>query len=171
MRPRPRQPLSLRFWDKVERNEDGCWLWRASTDPRGYGKIVVHVDGEARLSGAHRVSWELANGPIPTGLCVLHRCDTPSCVRPDHLFLGTLADNTKDMYGKGRHGNEIRKAVEKASAIARARTECVNGHPYSGDNVRIDTNGIWRVCRTCKRESLRRRRAVARQAAHSVGAR
>jgi hypothetical protein len=101
-----RGPIEERFWDKV--NRDGpipahmahlgpCWVWTASTRG-GYGSIGI----SGRMERSHRVSWELANGPIPAGLCVLHHCDNPLCVNPGHLFLGTKKDNAKDMYSKGR---------------------------------------------------------------------
>lgn len=78
------------------------------TKPTGYG--TISVDGEMRL--AHRVAWELAYGAIPPGLWVLHRCDHPPCVRVDHLFLGTRADNTADMVakGRGRGGRQLGEA-------------------------------------------------------------
>lgn len=76
----------------------GCWLWTSTVTRKGYG--IFHVSG--RKQKAHRVSWKLYVGPIPDGLCVLHRCDTPSCVNPAHLFLGTHADNVADMDKKGR---------------------------------------------------------------------
>lgn len=89
-----------RFIDKfIPEPNSGCWLWTAYTLPKGYGRIKV--DGKAVL--AHRVSHELHVGPIPEGLHVLHRCDTPSCVNPDHLFLGTPQDNMTDKMQKGRH--------------------------------------------------------------------
>lgn len=87
-----------RFWAKVEKSS-GCWLWQAAKDERGYGRFGVGSHG-ARL--AHRVSWELVNGPLPHGMWVLHRCDTPSCVNPNHMFLGTHEDNMEDMAAKGR---------------------------------------------------------------------
>src|SRR5687767_4720826 len=91
------RPLSERFWEKV-RKTDGCWLWTASRNAKGYGQIMY----QRRPIHAHRVSWQLANGPIPDGLCVLHRCDNPQCVNPGHLFLGTIVDNNRDMFAKGR---------------------------------------------------------------------
>ena len=76
----------------------GCWLWERHSNRLGYGRI--RHNGEARQ--AHRVSFELRNGPVPAGMFVCHRCDTPSCINPDHLFLGTPADNCHDMIRKGR---------------------------------------------------------------------
>jgi hypothetical protein len=88
-----------RFWSKV-RKGDGCWVWTACRNWAGYGKFW---DGE-RLTAAHRHSWVVHHGPIPDGLCVLHRCDNPPCINPDHLFLGTYRDNNLDTLGKGRRG-------------------------------------------------------------------
>jgi hypothetical protein len=88
-----------RFWDKVDKQENGCWMWTASTVKDGYGYYKLSNGKSGR---AHRISWELANGDIPKKMCVLHKCDTPRCVNPDHLFLGTDADNVKDMMQKGR---------------------------------------------------------------------
>lgn len=97
----PNAPASfaVRFWSKVHKTRD-CWLWLASTSSDGYGKIGR--PGGKALVAAHRASWELAYGPIPEGLCVLHHCDNPVCVRPGHLFLGSRADNNRDMKRKGR---------------------------------------------------------------------
>ena len=82
---------------------DGCWTWTGKRDEKGYGRIKIRCeDGVWRPHGAHRVSWEAHNGPIPGGLWVLHRCDNPPCINPNHLFLGTAADNTADMMQKGR---------------------------------------------------------------------
>lgn len=89
-----------RFWQKVERADgDACWEWRASVTPgTGYGAFGVG----GVVVGAHRFVWELERGAIPDGFCVLHRCDNRRCVRIDHLFLGTRADNVADMDTKGR---------------------------------------------------------------------
>lgn len=95
-------PLSERFHAKYAVDEStGCWLWQECTAPRGYGLMSVPGRGARR---AHRISWELHRGKIPKGLCICHKCDTPRCVNPDHLFLGTYADNNADKVAKGRCG-------------------------------------------------------------------
>lgn len=95
-----RMSLADRFWPKVEKTS-GCWLWRGARLKTGYGSINRGGHDGASVK-AHRASWELHFGTIPTGLHVLHRCDTPLCVRPDHLFLGSHADNMRDMAQKRR---------------------------------------------------------------------
>lgn len=95
-----------RFWAKVDRsNPDGCWTWTAAVfkDRLGYDKFQAGSNrATERAVYAHRFSWELHFGPITNGLHVLHKCDNPPCVRPDHLFLGTPKDNVDDMVRKGR---------------------------------------------------------------------
>ena len=93
-----------RFWAKVAKTEDGCWNWIASKRHKGYGAFCYHREDGTLVQGrAHRYSWEIHNGDIPDGMFVLHSCDNPACVNPDHLFLGTNQDNVDDMMRKGRH--------------------------------------------------------------------
>jgi hypothetical protein len=89
-----------RFWKKVRKTE-GCWEWIAAKQRFGYG-VIRADDARHTLMPAHRFSWQLHRGPIPKGQFVLHRCDNPACVRPDHLFLGTQFDNMTDMTAKGK---------------------------------------------------------------------
>ena len=106
-----------RFWDKVLKS-DGCWEWQAAVTWRGYGVFRFH--GKQR--GAHSVAFELENGPVPPGLCVCHHCDNPRCVRPDHLFLGTHVDNSRDYRRKHGSGRTDRPApTPKAAAVRTAR--------------------------------------------------
>lgn len=92
-----------RFWKYVDTSGE-CWIWRGSTKgPLGHSRF--HVNRRRML--AHRFAWELAHGPIPNKLLALHRCDNGACVRPDHLFLGTHADNVRDMHAKGRDQHSV----------------------------------------------------------------
>jgi hypothetical protein len=94
-----------RFMDKVSPEPNsGCWLWDAFTREDGYGQFRFN----GRTQSAHRVAWQLYNGPLSrgasgSGVCVLHRCDNPACVNPEHLFIGSNADNVQDMVNKGRN--------------------------------------------------------------------
>lgn len=106
--------ISERFWQKVEKT-DTCWVWRASKKNRhGHGQFGLSHHGSMRAIPAHRVSWQLTFGVIPNGLYVCHKCDNPSCVRPDHLFLGTQKDNMQDAVAKGRmaRGERLGKLTE-----------------------------------------------------------
>ena len=129
--------LEERFEEKyIPEPNSGCWLWLAALDTSGYGKFNM----AGRILGAHRVSWELHQGSIPEGKNVLHTCDIPSCVNPNHLYIGTQKDNAKDMHDRGRDWQS-------------QRTHCPRGHAY------VESNIIWyngsRTCRICNGMSSR----------------
>lgn len=127
---KPKVSDAERFWPSVQKRSEGCWLWTAGRIGNGYGIF--------RRKLVHRVSWTLTNGPIPEGMFVCHHCDTPLCVNPAHLFLGTHQDNMRDMRQKGR--------AQHANAL---KTHCKYGHEFTPENT-----GTWfkgkRRCKTCK---------------------
>lgn len=134
--------MPFRFWDKVLIGDE-CWVWQAGIKPHnGYGAFSLN----GREMVAHRVAWLLCHGEIPDGLRVLHHCDNPPCVRPDHLFLGTQKDNVLDAVAKGRH-SMLRQ------------THCSRGHPFDEANTYVDPKGRRR-CRVCSNEAERQQRAA-----------
>lgn len=123
------------------RMSNGCLEWTSGVDDRGYGQISV----DGKHAKTHRLAWMLANGPIPEGLFVLHRCDNPPCAQteategyPDgHLFLGTHSVNMADMITKGRGNNQ-------------KKTHCPQGHEYTETNTYVlPSRPRARYCRTC----------------------
>lgn len=145
------QLAELRLEVGAVKTEGGCWLWTRYRTPHGYGRVAYKSKAEL----AHRVSWFLANGPIPDGMGVLHSCDNPPCVNPAHLFLGTSLDNNADCRSKGRHAYGERNGVSKLTRddVIRIRAERANGraqrdiaysYGVSQSLVSMVTNGkLW----------------------------
>lgn len=120
-----RTPFEDRFWSRVfPVPMSGCWIWMGALDKFGYGHICLGGASSAPIP-AHRASMIIAGHDLRDAF-VLHRCDIPSCVNPDHLFLGTQLDNIRDMIAKGRRGD----------CGSRKQTHCKRGHPLDGDDVR-----------------------------------
>jgi hypothetical protein len=139
--------LAARLAKRLRKNDEtGCLIWTGYRNAKGYGSIAI-TPGNPGFT--HRVAWEVENGKIPSGLCVLHRCDTPACCNVNHLFLGTKADNNAYWRPTGRPRQGVTQARQ---------THCKHGHPFSEDNTRVYAGK--RVCRTCARDWMRAKRAA-----------
>lgn len=119
-----------RFWKYVEPGEDGeCWEWRGTRQAFGYGTLYRKEKGKSNR--ACRTAYELFKGPIPDGLVVMHMCDNPPCVNPQHLTVGTRSDNTQDAIKKGRlwfhRGENIPKAKLTREQVIEIRRQYANG--------------------------------------------
>jgi hypothetical protein len=157
-----RDTIAERLWSRVVKTET-CWVWTGNLSENGYGHISVGYASNAKV---HRVSWELAHGPIASGLSVCHKCDNPACVRPDHLFLGTQADNMRDCSNKGRVCNQVGNVSEY--------TVCGHGHALTPTNTYANPKTGLRRCRTCHRATTnnarKARNAKARgESSHLAG--
>lgn len=139
--------ISDSFQGKYEVDEKtGCWLWTASLAGKGYGQI--RIPGTRRNAYAHRLSYELGKGPIPKGMQVCHECDTPRCVNPEHLFLGTQKDNLTDMADKKRHlfGERNAKAKLTEEQVHGIHEMRVSGESQASIAARYGV-GQMTVCR------------------------
>jgi hypothetical protein len=129
-----------KFYEKT-RIDEGCLIWTAAKNIDGYGRFNY----QGKLWMSHRLVWTWINGDIPEGMHVLHKCDTPSCVNIDHLFLGTNDDNIADKVLKNRQARNY-------------KTHCKRGHEYTKENTFMRKQG-WKECRTCVRMNQRAARA------------
>lgn len=107
------ETLIERIMDKsIPEPNSGCWLWTAAHNPNGYGFMW----SGSKREYSHRLSYTLFKGPIPSGLNVLHKCDQPACVNPDHLSVGTQSENLRDMVRKGRNTKVALKGSKNPKA-------------------------------------------------------
>ena len=131
-----------RFWMNVAVSEpDACWLWTGYRTRGGYGAFFVSSAKAERTVTAHRLAYFIAHGEIPDDMCVCHRCDTPLCVNPNHLFLGTQGDNMRDAASKGRMATKF-----TAEQVADIRHRSALGEPQA---TFIEEYGISRKMVYC----------------------
>ncbi len=132
-----RMPIYDRLMRRMEKKPSGCWEWTGYRNPHfNYGQFWV---AKGRHISAHRAMWIALHGELTPEQFVCHRCDNPPCINPDHLFIGTLEDNNRDMASKGRYNHQ-------------KRTHCVHGHEFTPENTYIPPGRPKRMCRTCMRE-------------------
>jgi hypothetical protein len=142
---RIKSTMEERFWKFVYKTWN-CWFWLGSTTNKGYGEL--NIGGVAELT--HQISYRIHFGDYAPGLWILHKCDTPPCVNPAHLYAGTAAQNIQDKIMAGN-----------ASALS-LKTHCKRGHPLSGENMRLyGPTNTYRCCRACMNIYYRARRARA----------
>lgn len=133
--------LDERFWSKVNKDAPGgCWVWTANRNNAGYGMFSCRGLGFFHKKLAHRLSYEFSSGPIPQGKHVMHSCDNPACVNPDHLSVGTRSDNMRDCANKFRSGNQIvtsemRNAIISDYISGTPRREIAKKHGISPATV------------------------------------
>lgn len=139
-----------RFWSRVKVGQPHqCWPWLAAHD--GEGRGMIRYNG--RRYRAPRIAWMLKHGELPPDdLQVCHSCDNPNCVNPDHLWLGTMTDNMRDAWKKGRITIPHQRGHCGWQSL---KTHCKHGHPFSQENTLTDYRGARR-CRECNQATQRR---------------
>jgi hypothetical protein len=153
--------LKERLQDKYQIDANGCWIWTGDKTSQGYGRLSSQSNNVKKKIRAHRVSYEVYNGPIPQGMLVCHSCDIPSCINPEHLWLGTHKDNAADRVAKGRNGSTggpkgPRGPMERSVSHGTLTQEDVNiirkkhadGSSYANLSLVYNTSAkyIYRVC-------------------------
>lgn len=129
-------------------NENGCWIWQRFVNAGGYGLLCW----EGKQDRAHRVAYKVSIGPVPPGMDVCHTCDNPTCCNPEHLWLGTRAQNAIDSVLKGRNPRK-------------QQTHCIRGHAYAEHGFK---KGNHRGCKLCHRRAYRIRSGWPADLAESV---
>jgi hypothetical protein len=120
----------------------GCWEWNGAKTSFGYGKMNIKENGQRVTRNVHRLVARVAYGPIPAGMIVCHRCDVAKCCNPEHLYIGTYMDNSRDAIQRGRF-------VSVLGMRNTAKTHCPKGHEYSGRNLFYRKDRTGRSCRVC----------------------
>lgn len=147
-----KERLSFIGWSETD---SGCWEWAGCRSANGYGKMAY---GDGTTTGTHRVSFEVHHGPIPDGMFVRHKCDNPPCINPDHLEIGTPAQNSRDMVERNR---------TRGYVTGRYGGTCVKGlHPVTSDDDLVVSKRGARMCAACYQELCKRsreRRAARRE--------
>ena len=142
------EQIVAHFWSGVDRSggDDACWEWQRAINRKGYG----WMGRDGTTEGTHRIAWRITRGPIPLGLCVLHKCDNRKCCNPSHLFIGDNAANVLDMVSKGRHSRGAKHAAA-VSAVMKVRAHRGDGHHmtmFTTTDV-IAIRAAWRTGESC----------------------
>jgi hypothetical protein len=133
------QKLYDKIMSKLRKESSGCWVWTGFCGSFGYGMVYLGArpNGKPLNRNAHRAMWIALHGPLTRSEFVCHKCDNPPCCNPDHLFIGSLKDNNRDMATKGRYNHQ-------------KRTHCIHGHEFTPENTyRSPSRPDRRSCLAC----------------------